>query len=65
MSQNVECPMPSQAKGERLEADLDPAEANHPATWRTQPSQAEGERLAGIPRAGRGGGRASAPRANP
>ncbi|SHN25843.1 MULTISPECIES: hypothetical protein [Streptomyces] len=37
---------PSQAEGERLEEDMDPAEPRHPETMRTQPSQAEGERRA-------------------
>ncbi|MFB7222566.1 hypothetical protein ACWD4L_17840 [Streptomyces sp. NPDC002596] len=46
MGQNVKYPTPSQAEGERLEGNTDPAEAEYPAMWRTRPSQAERERLA-------------------
>ncbi|WP_199836245.1 hypothetical protein [Streptomyces sp. NRRL F-4489] len=45
MSQYDEYTTPSQAEGERLDEDRDPAEQRHPETMRTQPSQAEGERL--------------------
>ncbi|MFV5994643.1 hypothetical protein ACNPQM_19790 [Streptomyces sp. NPDC056231] len=41
-----EYPNPSQAEGEWLKGDMNPAEQRHPATTRTQPSQAEGERRA-------------------